>query len=484
MINATSIKAWDKENTIIILLLLFSIITVYYLPHIISIVVFFIIFGFLSFKSKRDYFWIAFFFLLLDPPGNLFRSVEKLSHDQLPFIQVSSVQAIFFVEVIPFIFLIKALLKKGKSPFIFKNDFKILLGYLIIVLIYTLINFEMYYGKYYQLFIVVGYWSLLFSLPKLIKHEDIIRLDKLLFPFVFFAVILQVAGYFTGTQLINLFNPQLSKNIISTSGGFEVYRISSNIVIVLYCLIKASFYYFSKQKVFSSFYLIMIIITAITSIFLTATRGWIIGMFIFLAVVFFMFSGSQRKFKRLVSIILTLIGLFLTTSLISPSIRTQIYSSWERLTTISLLLEGDQSAGGTLSRLTDRRVPMEEVFRQKPIFGWGFSETFFEFDDHHVGMLIILLNVGIVGLTIFILFFIRWLYKIWQQSKNRIINSLYGNSLIVFAAGLLFVFTIHNSSRTMWGFYLPYESDRLLIVLLFVSLNAAVLHAYSNWKTK
>ncbi|MEE4198451.1 MAG: hypothetical protein V2I54_12465 [Bacteroidales bacterium] len=483
-----NIKIWNRENTAILLLLLLSVFAVYYLPFVLSVLLFFVVFFVFAFKSKKDYFWIAFFFILLDPPGNLFRTVEKFSFEQLPFIKVTSFQAVFFTEIIPFIYLLKALLKKRKNKFVFKNDFIFLFIYFLFVLIYTWINFEMYYGKYYQLLVILGYWSLLFSLSRLLSHSDIIKLDKLLFPFVFLALFLQIVGFFTGTELISFFNPEASKNIVSTSGGFEIYRIISNIVIVLYCFIKALFYYFSKTKIFPSRYLIIIIISSILSIFLSGTRGWIVGMFLSLFVLFFMFLQINFKIKRIASLLFAMLIILFTVSFTIPQVKNQLIKSYKRLTTIKYLLEGDPTAGGTLVRLTERRYPMEEAFKQKPYLGWGFSNTYFDFDDHHIGMLVILLNVGIIGLSVFVLFFLRWVYKIWKYSKSDYINQVLGNSLVVFAAGLIFIFTIHSTSHTMWGFYWPYESDRLLFVLLFVSLNAAIFYSnnnlnnqYKNW---
>lgn len=477
MENIQTIKPWDKENTIIFLLLLLAVIAVYFFPFFLSVLLFFGVFTFLAFRSHNNYFWLAFFFLLLDPPGDLFRSLGKLTYDQLPFIQVSSSQAVFFVDIIPFIFLIKALLIKKKSNFIFKKEFKFLFIYLIVVLIYTLLRFEMYYGKYYQLFIIVGYWSLLYSLPKLLDFHDIVKLDKLLFPFVFVALFLQIFGILFKIQLIDILNPAINRPFVSYGLGIEIVRIISNIVIVLYCYVKALFYLFSKQKIFSSTYLTTIIITSILSIFVTATRGWIIALIVSLVMLFFFSSTSLSKLKKVLSLVITLFLLVTFLILFSPNVRDHITKTWTRLSSISYLLEGDLTAGGTLSRLTSRRFPMEEAFKKEPIFGWGFSNTFFDFDDHHIGMLVILLNVGIVGLIVFIIFFLWLLYKIWGLSKLKYGRNYSGNSIMVIAAGIVFIFIVHSSSHTMWGFWWPYESDRLLFVLLLVTLHAYVSHS-------
>ena len=470
-------KIIDDKNYRIFFLLIISVFIVYFVPFRISQFVFFVLLPYLIYKSNNNYFWVAFIFILLDAPGGLFSYVSNLSYYQLPYIKVSSAQAIYFIDIIPFIFLIKALLIRKRADFIFKKEFKFLFIYLILVLFYTLFRFEMYYGKYYQLFIIVGYWSLLYSLPKLLDFNDIMKLDKLLFPFVFVALFLQIVGFLFKIRLIDIFNPSVSISLVSHNVGIEIYRIVSNIVIVLYCFIKAFFYYFSRQKFFSSKYLTAIIITSILSIFVTATRGWIIAMFVSLGLLFFYNSGSIQKVKKLLTILLSLLLIVILLTLFLPIVREQIVNTWVRLSTISDLIEGDATAGGTLTRLTDRRFPMEETFKKEPIFGWGFSNTFFYFDDHHVGMLVVLLNVGIVGLIIFVVFFLWLLYKIWRLSKIRSVRNYSGNSLMAIVAGIIFIFIIHSSSHTMWGFWWPGEADRLLFVLLLVAVHATIVQS-------
>jgi hypothetical protein len=474
----TNLKIWDKENSILILLFIISIFVVYFLPFVVSIAFFFIFLSIISFNSNKDYFWIAFFFLILDPPGQLFDTIQPLSSKQIPFIPLVARQVVNFKEIIPFIFLIKAILIKGikKYNFVFKQDFKLLFLYFVIVLFFSILNFEIYYGKYYRIFVMLGYWSLLYSLPKLLDYEQIIKIDKLLFPFVFVAFALQIFAYFSGKELINIFN-QNYVGYSLTIGGFSAARISSNIYIVLYCFLKALFYYFSPKKEFPNYYTLMIIIISNLSILLTAARSWILATLIIMLLVLIFQSDSVKKLKKIFSTISFFIIIIFFVFSISPKIRLQSQKSVERVVTLSYLAEGDLTAGGTLARLTSRRYPMEKKFKERPVFGWGFSDDFFEFDDHHVGMLIILLNVGIVGLVIFILFLFKWIFNIWKYSQKGFIKRNFGKSILTFAFALIYIFILHSTSHTMWGFYWPGKQDMLMFILLLVSLNAVLLES-------
>ena len=64
------------------------------------------------------------------------------------------------------------------------------------------------------------------------------------------------------------------------------------------------------------------------------------------------------------------------------------------------------TAEGTLIRITQRAPRVWNKYIESPIFGFGFSETGFSYNDGHVGNYTLLLQGGLAGMIIFIFFII------------------------------------------------------------------------------
>jgi len=114
-------KIWDKENNQLFLLLIFCFVTVYYLPVIISRVVFM---GFLLFmlRTKKDYFWLAWFFILNDAPGLLFSSSASGAY-RLPLYSFGKGFSFGFQELFIIVYLYKMISQKQRLNFVFKKHF-------------------------------------------------------------------------------------------------------------------------------------------------------------------------------------------------------------------------------------------------------------------------------------------------------------------------------------------------------------------------
>ena len=121
-----------------------------------------------------------------------------------------------------------------------------------------------------------------------------------------------------------------------------------------------------------------------------------------------MFSKIALVFIVLISIVLTI-----------PKINLQILQVVERTLTMEDLAKGDLTAGGSLSRLTERGPRVMKKFYEQPVLGYGFSEEYYKFLDGHVGNQSLLLNGGIIGFIIisyfhFIIFSLLY-YCLYKQ---------------------------------------------------------------------
>ena len=104
-----------------------SIFIVYFMPFYINQIYFLLIFSYVIYSQRYDYFWIAFWFILVDCPGHLFQNGPINDFRQLPFIKISGSAIINFIRFMPLIYFFKALRKSNiNSDIRINNDLKIL----------------------------------------------------------------------------------------------------------------------------------------------------------------------------------------------------------------------------------------------------------------------------------------------------------------------------------------------------------------------
>jgi hypothetical protein len=320
--------------------------------------------------------------------------------------------------------------------------------------------------------VLIGF-SLFVSTIFIFKNEeDIINFFKIIFPFTFIAIILQLYGMVNHQQLVEAFNPliSISQGVLT---GNEMRPIEL-VVVLLFSFFGSLLYLGKKNSGFSKSFLLVVNITSFVSILMTATRSWFLG---FIVMYFFYFYLNYKRLGKNVILFVTAIGFFLIIIFMTPQIGNQINVASKRLATIKELLAGDLTAGGTLSRLTERGPRVMEGFKKSTIiFGAGYSDLYFEYGDMHVGFQNNLLHSGVIGFFILFsfaatLFFtpLRILRKFSYRSDLRII--LRNLPLLIPA-----VLTI-NTGTQFWGFGLVYLS-RIMLLAAYISISSIYIQAY------
>ena len=319
-----------------------------------------------------------------------------------------------------------------------------------------------------------------YSLPRILSYESMNHLDRLLFSVVLVAFISQIYTLTSGIRWIDLFKDSdyyLQGSLMVGEG--VIARTIFSPYIILYSLIRAFFHLFNKTKYFSNRYINLIIFVSCISIFLSATRGWILALLILLLLIFITYN-SFSGMKKILSLGFISISFFFITILIFPSFQNQLFYSFERLETVEKIINNESSDNLENYRLTHRAPEMLKFIYEKPILGWGFSKIYWNHKDEHIGNLVVLMNVGIIGFLIFLLFFIKWLYKFYSLSINNIaIKREFGHSPKIFSFGLIFIFIVHCTSHVFWGFSLDI-SRVFVIALLFASYNSIILYNRQN----
>lgn len=199
---------------------------------------------------------------------------------------------------------------------------------------------------------------------------------------------------------------------------------------------------------------------------MTGTRGYILAFSV--VIIYYILFIEKQMMRSLISVIISVMLIISIVSFI-PKLNNLLRSNVDRVSTLKSLAEGDLTAGRTLSRLSVRLPRLLKGIKQNPILGWGFSNTFDHYRDGHVGWANQILQMGIVGLLLFIMFwFSFWNYNA-NLSKRLSLKNPFKKSVAALNIGLLCLLVIHSTSRTM--FNISMNHSMLVLVILYFLLS-------------
>lgn len=439
-----------KDYQVLIALLITSFVSVYYMPAMLNRLIFIGIL-YSAYKTKLDYVYLVWFFIINDAPGRLF-SAGEFGAVRIPLYPIAAGISISFQDLFLLTYIYKFIQLQKPLQFIYKKEFIWFFTFGCLVIAYSFL-IGISFDNMIKTFRALMPWALILILPAFIQNRQIlIRACHLIFPVVFLAFASQVHAYITGNYIDYYLRGAEFKSSLE-AGAETVSRAYSAMYIILFSIIQALYLFFHRQTEINKNYLALVIFFGILSVFLTATRGWIIAVAVMLAGVWFLY-GLSREFSRFFRIAVPVSVLLLLVVAYVPEIRLQIGGVYERLTTLEALLEGDVTAAGTLKRLDVRAPRVISKFKESPLLGWGFSDAYHEYGDGHVGHHNILLNIGIFGYIVVNGIFILLCMKIWRLSRERRVRIHEGKAPLIYVIGLIVVFVIHSSSTQFWGYYL------------------------------
>ncbi len=475
-VAAAADKGW-RDIVRLTLLMGITFASVYYAPISANRLVF-LAFLLLAYRSKDDYLWLAWFFIINDAPGRLF-SAEGLLDHRIPLYPLAAGASIEFQELFVFMYIAKAFFGGQRLEYIFKRAFTVFFIILGIFLLYSvLLGLSMKNGI--QAFKYLIPWAWIFIIPYYLRSpEQIEKASRLLFPFVFLALALQIHTFVTGKYLDHILRGEKFIFNLAVDESSEVSRVWASVFILLYCSAQALFYMAAREKIFRYNYLAAIVFCSVASIFLSATRGWMLGIGFLAAASVFQMSKSG-KIHRMINLALASVAVVFILQWSFPLVRHQFDAALERFSTLKLLASGDITAGGTLKRIDVRGKRVLQAFNENPVFGWGVSDTYFEYADGHVGPQNILLNVGVAGFVYLNLLYVFLCLKVWAFSQEKKVRAKWGGALIIYVLALVTIFIIHGSSTQFWGYVMQFEQTEKIITFsfLFASVNALVASVY------
>ncbi len=463
-----------KDYQLLIILLLTSFVSVYFMPATMNRLIFLGILVAIL-RTRYDYVYLVWFFIINDAPGRLF-SAGAFDAARIPLYPVAAGISVSFQELFILLYLFKYVRLKKPPKFIFKKEFTWFLIFGFFVVAYSFL-LGMNFGNIVKTFRVFLPWSLIFILPTYIYNREIlVRCSLLIFPVVFLALASQIYSYLTGSYL-DAYLRRVGSRFYGLTDDSAA-RSYSAVYITLFAIIQAFFFMLSQKSNIKQNYLGMIIFIGMFSIFLTATRGWIIALSFLLVGTFFL-SGFSQDIVKWIRIAAISAIVFWIIGAQFPIVQKQVDMTTQRVATLNTLASGDITAGGTLKRMDVRGPRVMSKFWESPVGGWGFSNDFYNYADGHVGNQNILLNIGIVGYVFVNGLFVTLCMKIWRFSRMKEIRKFEGKSSLIYIFGLLAVFLIHSSSTQFWGYSLSMDKI-LFFAFLFGSINAVVLPYFSK----
>lgn len=436
------LKTWNllKDTIFLVLLISTTIVVTYFYSGVITIIWYLAVLVLYS-VSKNEALWLAFFLSTVD--GFMgFMGLYSITLRIIP--DLPGIELAQFYVVIA---LIKAISKR-KSPGLFYFKYlQVMFFYVIFMILWGQISgFSGGLNTYLRVLKLVLPLTLFYSIPVLFSDEKSYeRFFSLVFFILIVAFLTQLFTLLTGIEPAG--STYINEELFSEPGTFRGFFNAAATLLSLF----GALYYLSlrDQKAFSQGVLYLVISSALGMAIISATRGWIIGLSMVLIIqATVLFTMGRKSIPWLVIFIIVVF----IAGMSNPKIRKQVEYSRERVMTLSSITEGDSSASKTLYRLNVRGPTVMNVWKQKPLFGWGFSDTFWIYGDGHVGNQNILLFSGIVGFLLLIGFLIWFSYIMLRRFiQSRRIRKPHPGFL-AFPVFLLGWFVIHSTSGQQFGF--------------------------------
>lgn len=465
--------------------LIVAFILVYFIPVRLNRLLFLLVLP-IVWYSKRDYFWIAFFFILLEMPGGLFSGGSKEDSFRLPIYSLAPGFSFTISELFILILFAKSLfigsINRNFSPPFFRKELKLLLWlFIALILISPLSGMSM--DSMSNVFKLSISLTLFYSVFRLINSEEnFIKFLKIMFPFAFIALALQIYGLINGEQLIALVKPgvKVAQGSYNISGKQGTWIRPIEMGHAMFITFTGSlFLLISKRHNLAKQYLVFVNLISFLVILMSGTRSWFIAFCIgYLA--FFFLAGKKTPILILNSLGIVIIVLLLIWGI--TVINSQVRNAFSRIATVEQVLGGDITGGGTISRY-DVRAPrvMEGFFSSTIILGAGFSNHFYEYADGHVGYHNILLNAGIAGFVLIMYFIMKVLRKPFAiVKKYKSINRPLIKTSII---SLIIILVINTGTQTI-GFTPDGVNRVTLMVYSLMTIDMAIKIAVNDSSLK
>lgn len=454
-----------------------AVFAVYYAPTAVNYLYFLLILG-LFWRSKKDYFWFIFFFILINTPGHLFFESSGEALKRLPLYRLIPGIGFSVFDLFILLSITKVLyFKKGKDKkFSLLRPAKFILFYMILVTFPMSFILGFDNTGFLNNFRPFFYYSLVFSFFMLVdKTEDLYKLGYLVVPYLFFTLFDQLFLLTQGKLFISLINPETIRYVVTNTitGGARAY-FSGFLLIFYGFLFGFQLRMNSKYEVMSGIGYLLIIV-AFTIFLLSATRAYLMMPLVVLVgyILYSKKAGPDLVKLSLATVLFAVV--FFSLDLISWE--SFVKSIWPRFEAFfNVILGGGelQKFDTVASRLESDLPHLLEGIRFNPILGSGFSGHFRDYTNDDLGFLNTILIFGLLGFLFVINFFIFFLKAVNKWAKSKYADP--DNRVILKSVAMAF-FGILLGYATTYDFFTVMQTERIFFVSII--LGSAEIAAFN-----
>jgi hypothetical protein len=402
--------------------------------------------------SKADYFWFAFFIIISSYPAGFFTETTFDAARRLPIFSPIPKVSFSLLDIFLILALLKAIIKGKRTKY-----WDVLRLKNIVYIFPFILIVSFFHGITLKIFLnapVRGlfFYTLIYSFPALIHNKrELYKFMLMFFPFAFTELLSQIYYINAGTQLANLFNPGSLEGVYNSVTG-DIRAVSNGFLLLRLVYVFAFILLYNKDYEVPKIYPLLIIISVLSSVLISATRTAII-MMLFIFIMYFVFV-TKKKPNVLMQMFLVVVVLIMILDFTKMLDLNDIFgSSYKRFVGAVNVEEGNLKTEDTFDYRISVRLPMLMGYiNNSLLIGYGFSDKYFQYNDGHLGGVPIgLLQAGVLGYIFYLIFIFnifkkcfKYLRKIPENNTlHRCIKvyiiSFFGYAIINFTVDPVFV---------------------------------------------
>ncbi|HLP57718.1 MAG TPA: hypothetical protein VK186_02765 [Candidatus Deferrimicrobium sp.] len=459
-----------KDSLKILALYFVTILVIYKLPGLMGYLLF-ILFYILFYKSKKDYFWLAFFYAICTGPGGFFYISEEVTIGQLPIFRIGGGVNISSVEILLILAVFKAFNKGKKQQIPLAKPLGMLLFYSLFLFIVSFFVFGTPIIRFLKDLRYFFYFFSIIPLSYLVyKEGEGEKLIYCFFPFIFLSFFSAVYYIFMGNYFVNLFAPGLMRQItlgIKEGGSRYVTSLKGGGEILIFGYIFSLFLLFKTRLKKRRIYLSIIAWLSYIIVLLSATRVWfVVFSFMFITMLIII-----RKNLKIVGGGIMIAVLLCVPYLMVPKIHNFANLAWIRIASVFEINREDSIAYTAIEAKKTRRLAKTMVgIKENPLVGWGDSNQFFEYTGGgDIGNFNLILQVGIIGFLLFINFWMQYFLLVCKSNRKLSQQNPYRGALLFLNISLTGLLISHFTTHQIFGMVITQAPATFIAFFVFLS---------------
>jgi len=464
-------KSIITDSLQILALYLFTALVIYKLPRITGYILFTsIILQF--YKSKKDYFWLAFLFVICTGPGGFFYATQEVMIGQLPVFGLGGGINVSIIEVFLAAAILKVLTKGKKQQIPLSKPLLMIMFYSLFMFVISIVVFDTTLIRFLKDLRYFSYYFFIIPLSYLVyKEGDVEKLVYCIFPFVFVSFFAAIYYIFKEDYLVNLFAPGLMEQMkLGIEEGGARYGTSAmgGHLMLLLCYMSSLFLSFKEAGLKRrNIYLLLIAGISYFTMMLTGTRIWfVVFSFIFIMSVIFI----KKNLKMLGGVLLIAALLYIPYKYISK-IHDFSNKAWTRIESVFEMDKKGSVGYKALEHKKKRRWSRSLAgIKKSPWIGLGVSDQFRENSGGaDAGNLSLIVQVGIIGFLLFANSWMKFFLMVSNVNKKLSPGNPYRSILFFFSISLLGILIAHFTTHQVFAMVTSKSDSIFLMLFLFLS---------------